>query len=235
MSEEVLIVGRLPFEVRRSDRRRTIGISVGRRGELTVYAPTEITSNELVRNIKQKLLWVHRQLAKKNGTLSAVSKPEFVSGESFSFLGRSYRLQLVVSQRQPIRFDGEHFLLRKDARAQAEEHFRRWYRINGLPWLERRVHLLVNRVGVTPTNVRVRELGYRWGSCTQRENVYFNWKLLQLPVRLIDYVIVHELAHLRDGNHGPGFWSRVERALPDWASRREELAEWATANLRFGR
>jgi len=225
MNPEVLTLKDLTFEVRRSQRRRTIAISVGRQGELSIYAPDTVTQVALVRNAQKKLLWVHRKLAEKEVYRIPQRQPSFVSGEPFSFLGRNYRLRLVDNQSKPLDFNGEYFLLRQNERRRAQEHFKRWYREHGLPWLKKRVVLLAKRVGASPMEIKVRDIGYRWGSCGKSGNVYFHWKLLQLPVRLVDYVIIHELAHLTEGNHGKDFWRRVERAMPDWRQRKEELSE----------
>lgn len=82
--------------------------------------------------------------------------------------------------------------------------------------------------------VDVRDLGYRWGSCGKNRVLFFNWKVLQLPVRLADYVIVHELIHLQVPNHGPDFWRAFERSMPDWRNRQEELRIKAKDYLVFG-
>ncbi len=233
MKSEVFRMDGLSFEVRRSPKRRTLEIVVGRRGDLRVYAPRSAPQSEMQAWVKRKLLWVHRQLAKHEARAAKTVTPEFVSGETFSYLGRTYRLQLVDRQRQALRLDGNAFLLRRDARETAERHFRSWYRRNGLPWVEERVGLIAPRLSVSPAGVVVRDLGYRWGSCNRKGGVYFHWKLLQLPVRLIDYVIVHELAHLAIAHHGPAFWGSVERALPDWRERKAEIMDCGMGFMRF--
>jgi hypothetical protein len=233
MTTEMLQVDELCFELRRSRRRRTLEIIVGRRGDLRVYAPVSAPEREVQAWVRRKLLWVHRQLAKSQAIGAKTIRPEFASGENFSYLGRMYRLQLVDRQRQALRLDGSAFLLRRDAREKAELWFRSWYRRHGLPWLEERVRLIAPRLSVSPAGVVVRDLGYRWGSCNRKGGVYFHWKLLQLPVRLIDYVIVHEMAHLAVAHHGPAFWGSVERALPDWRERKNELAEFGVGFLRL--
>ncbi|MEI6395457.1 MAG: M48 family metallopeptidase [Verrucomicrobiota bacterium] len=99
---------------------------------------------------------------------------------------------------------GSRFTLRRGA-CPAEHHFRRWYLDTGTEWLRRRVATLAARVGTTPTKVEVRDLGFRWGSCGKNSVLFFNWKVLQLPVRRVDYIILHELIHLVEGHHGPEF------------------------------
>ena len=90
------------------------------------------------------------------------------------------------------------------------------------------------RTSSNPKRVDVRDLGFRWGSCGKSGIVYFNWKTLQLPVRLVDYVIAHELVHLRESHHGLAFWEALGRAMPDWRKRKEALASQAKDYLIFG-
>ncbi len=220
---ETLELNDLVFEVRRSPRRATLGLTIDRGGELVIHAPESSKRDELARWTRSKLLWVHRKLLDKSGTLPRVRDPEFVSGESFSYLGRRYRLKVVRGAVESLRFDGKNFLLSATARSKATDHFRRWYVQTGRVWLRERVNLLSRKLGVAATRVDVRDLGYRWGSCGKNSVVYFNWKLLQLPVRIADYVIAHELAHLLVPHHGPDLWRILDRSLPDWRDRSEEL------------
>ncbi len=84
-------------------------------------------------------------------------------------------------------------------------------------------------MGVQPRDVEVRDLGFRWGSCGQQGNVNFHWATILLPANVIDYVVVHELAHLREPHHTPEFWLRVERAMPDFENRKRWIAEHGMA------
>jgi predicted metal-dependent hydrolase len=220
---ETLQIGELTFEVRRSPRRRTLGLTLDRGGELVIHSPVAETAHELERWARSKLLWVHRKLALKEGLAPKYRGPEFVSGESFSYLGRWYRLAIAAQQDEPLRFDGRRFYLRRDARTAAGDHFRHWYVSAGKDWLAKRVAWLAHAAGRNPAYVEVRDLGFRWGSCARNGGALFNWRLLQLPVRLVDYVIVHELTHLVEPHHGPTFWRALDRSLPDWRSRKEEL------------
>jgi hypothetical protein len=234
---EALEVGGLTFEVRRSARRKTLGLTVDRGGELIIHCPEAAARNDLEQWTRGKLLWVHRKLALKEALLPRVREPEFVTGETFHYLGRSFRLTLAARQKEPLRFDGHGFCLRRDARASATEHFRHWYIAVGKEWIAKRVSLLARKGVGSPVRVEVRDLGFRWGSCGKGGVVFFNWKIMQLPVKLADYVLVHELVHLHHPSHGPEFWRAVERCLPDWKERQEALRTtalesfWCTAAM----
>jgi predicted metal-dependent hydrolase len=225
---ELLEVGGLSFEVRRSARRKTVALTVDRTAELLVHAPADVSQDVLAHWVEGKLLWVHRKLAVKRALESRVRSPEFVTGESFTYLGRRYRLRIVASQDDSLHFGADGFSLRSDSREHATRLFRRWYSERGQEWVQRRVAALAPRIAAMPAAVSVRDLGFRWGSCTAKGVLNLNWKLLQLPVRLADYVILHELAHLVEPHHGPAFWSLLDRALPDWKVRQDALRQKAT-------
>lgn len=220
---ETLEVGGLVFAIRRGARRKTLGLTVDRGGELIIHCPESAAADDLTRWTRSKLLWVQGKLAIKEELAPLVRAPEFVSGENFSYLGRNYRLTLIRQQKAALRFDGQRFLLRRDAAATGAAHFRRWYIEHGQERTTERAEWLSRRTGLPPTAVRLRDLGFRWGSCGKGGTLLFNWKLLQLPMRLVDYVIAHELAHLLEPHHNPAFWRVLDRAMPDWRERQEEL------------
>ena len=174
---ETLQLGGLGFEVRRSDRRKTLGLTVDRAGELVAHVPSETSPEELTRWIGKRLLWVHRKLALKEEVAPRTRAPEYISGEAFCYLGRRFGLKVVSQQQLPLQFDGTRFTLRRDARP-AEEHFRRWYLEAGTEWLRRRVERLSHHTTRKPARIEVRDLGFRWGSCGKNGVVFFNWKVL---------------------------------------------------------
>jgi predicted metal-dependent hydrolase len=229
-----LIVGGLTFEVRRSERRRTLGLTVDRNCELLVHAPVTAANAELESWIHGKLLWVHSKLAIKAALAPKLRGPEYVTGETFHYLGQGYRLAVVDDQEEPLHFNGNIFALRRNALHRAADYFREWYIAAGCEWISKRVELLRRVVPVSPSRIEVRDLGYRWGSCGKNGTVYFNWRLIQLSARLADYVIHHELAHLSQHNHGPAFWALLDSVQPDWRDRKEELAVHAQTIRWFG-
>jgi len=224
---EILEVGGLTFAVHRSSRRKTLGLTVDRGGELVIHAPEDSPEQELTQWTRTKLLWIHRKLAIKEELAPRACEPEYVTGESFSYLGRSHRLKLVTQQRQPLLYDGRRFYLRCDAREEAGRHFRNWFIAVGKEWIVTRAELIAPKIGARPARVAVRDLGFRWGSCGWNHVIYFNWKVLQLPIRLADYVLAHEMSHLIVPNHQPEFWRVLERAVPDWKDRQTQLRKQA--------
>ncbi|MBF0246161.1 MAG: M48 family metallopeptidase [Planctomycetes bacterium] len=221
---EVLVVDNLEFEVRRSPRRKTLGLTVDRAGELVVHSPETASEAEIHKWVEKKLLWVHQKLLRKEVHSGVVHRLEMVSGESIAYLGQNYRLKIVKDQATPLQFDGQWFLLREDDRLDAPRHFQAWYQDAGAEWLDERVRFWVPKVGKVASKIVVSELGFRWGSCGKNSVLYFNWRLLQLPVFLVDYVVAHELVHLHERNHTPTFWQILGRVLPNWKERKDALS-----------
>jgi hypothetical protein len=126
---------RSTFEIRRSGRRKTLGLTVDRHGELLVHAPEGEPTTRIETWVRSKLLWVHRRLAAKERLASAWREPEFVTGESFSVLGRRYPLRIDPTQEAPLRFDGRKFCLSPQVIPSAARHFRAWYAGIGRVWV----------------------------------------------------------------------------------------------------
>jgi hypothetical protein len=221
-----LTVAGLDFEVQLSGARRSIGITVDRDGSLIVNAPNDCEEAELAAFAHEKRMWVYKKLAEKDLLLSHRPTKEFVTGEGFAYLGRSHRLQLADRHSAPVNLERGRLVMQRDIAASGlgGQAMIDWYRTRALRWLPRRVGPWAGRMGVSPSSIDVRDLGYRWGSLGKNDRINFHWATIQLPPTLVDYVIVHELAHVHEPNHTPEFWLRVERALPTFRAAKLELA-----------
>ena len=222
-----LAIDDLTFELRRSGRRETIGITVDRDGSLILHAPARAPQEDVERFAREKRFWIYTKLAEKQLLLAPARERKFVNGEGFFYLGRSYRLLIEPpnASAPPLRLHHGRFRLRRGERDRGRARFIEWYVEHGRPWIQRRVDRYAGRVGVTPRAVEVQDLGYRWGSCGQNGTLHFHWRTILLPPRIIDYLVVHELVHLGEPHHTDDFWRRVERAMPDHAERQRWLAE----------
>jgi predicted metal-dependent hydrolase len=225
---KTLTFDELTFEVRASSQRRTLEIIVDRDGSLVLATPSEASVEALEQFIDDNLVWVYTKLAEKEAQARPKSPREYVSGEGFYYLGRSYRLKVVngVHRQPPLRLYRSRFELRRDAIPQAPEHFIRWYTIHLRPVLDRQLAALADRVGATPREVHIQDMGYRWGSSNRRRHLYFHWRAAMLPHRMIEYLMAHELVHLIERSHSDAFWERLERVIPDYADRQRWLKEY---------
>jgi predicted metal-dependent hydrolase len=173
-------------------------------------------------------MWIYRNLADWRDLNATRVVREWVNGEAFPYLGSNYRLLLVGKQEEALKLkEGRFCLLRsvvdqggKDAAHQA---FQEFYEEKGRERLSKRVAALAARVGVQPGRIAVKELGYRWASCLSDGSLHFHWKCMMAPVTIIDYIVVHELCHLRHRDHSAAFWNEVDKVLPDYRERKDWL------------
>ena len=220
-----LQVDDLDFEVRYSSRRKTMEITVDRGGQLVIAAPAGTDASRLREFVREKRFWIYRKLTEKSLLRKPIPRKEFVDGEGFLYLGRSYRLKLVDDQEEPLKLVNGRFRLRRDLASDGRNQFIAWYSRHARDWLAGKVREYSARMEVGPSGVRVQDLGYRWGSCGKGDLLYFHWKTILLPRPIAEYVAVHELAHLHVPHHTPAFWKRLERVFPDYERRRVWLAE----------
>lgn len=220
-----LSVDDLRFAVKRSSRRRTLQITVERDGSLLLSAPPEVDVTVLRDFVIEKREWIYTKLAEKERLQKQVPIRQFVDGEGFLYLGRGYRLQLVDVQAVALKLVNGRFRLRRDHVERGREAFVDWYTIHATRWLWAKVREFQSRMEAKPAGAKVQDLGYRWGSCGKGDWLYFHWKTVLLPPHIAEYVVVHELAHLRHPHHTPEFWRSIERVLPDFERRKIWLAE----------
>jgi hypothetical protein len=211
--------------VRDSDRRTTLQITVDRGGELIVSAPTGCDLAIVEGFVREKRLWIYTKLAEKEALRHPTNTKQYVSGEGFPYLGRSYRLLVVDEQSVAVKLEDGRFKIRRSALQDGRGHMVTWYTAHAQRWLEDKVERFASRVGIAPERIVVRDLGYRWGSCGKGRTINFHWKSVLPPPRIVEYIVVHELVHLAEPLHAPNFWLNVERAMPDFAVRKQWLAE----------
>ena len=220
-----LTVDDLSLELRWSPRRRTVEITVERDGSLVLKAPEGTDEAVLEDFVREKRMWVYTKLAEKDALTTKVVTREYVSGEGFHYLGKSYRLLLVDELDAPVKLVRGRLRMRRADASEGRRHLVSWYTRHARPWLAKRVVPWARRMGVEASGVEVRDLGHRWGSCGAAGTVNFHWMVATLPPSIVDYVIVHELAHLEEPNHTPEFWLKVERTMADYETRKRWLAE----------
>jgi predicted metal-dependent hydrolase len=210
--------------VKRS-RRKTASIYVERDGTVSVLVPEQLTDQEVERLVESKRAWIYRSLAEWRALNATKVARQFVNGEGFLYLGRSYRLRLTEAQEQPLLLKDGHFCLRADQQGelQARKAFREFYREKGLKWIGERIRFYESRIGVQAGGLRVLDLKSRWASCAKAGVLNFHWKCMMAPLRILDYIVVHELAHLLHPTHSRAFWSEIDKLIPDYRERMEWL------------
>ena len=214
----------IEYNLKRS-RRKTASIYIERDGSVSVLAPESLTDTDIDSMIESKRKWIYTGLAEWEDLNATRVRREYVNGESFLYLGRSYRLQLVDDQEKPLLLKNGYFCLRSNKAVpdNAESSFKEFYREKGKVKVAERVDFYQRRIGVTPKSVRIIDLKNRWASCSDRGNLNFHWKIMMTPMRILDYIVVHELIHLIHPNHTEAFWNELDKILPDFKERKEWL------------
>jgi len=212
--------------------RKDLKISVTLVNGVEVYAPESLHETKLHELLLNKAPWITRKIKELNQVEISTQKKEFVSGEKLPYLGRSYRLKV---HREPIAhahlsyYQGRFIATdpnnwhQSQIQETLEEKLIKWYRKQGGKKLQKRVIYYQSLLNVQPTSVHLRTQHKRWGTCTPGGDIYINWRLVMAPMKVLDYVIVHELAHLIVQDHSAEFWRIVKSVLPDYELRKEWL------------
>lgn len=210
--------------------RQTTDIVIERDGVVRVRPPLRMTPEQVDETVFSKRMWIYRNMAEWHDLNATRIVREWVNGESFLYLGSSYRLSLVDAQDEALKLkDGRFQLLRsvmtQGGREAAQHAFEQFYKDKGLPRIQQRVTHFATRVGVKAGEVQVKNLGYRWASCMPNSTLHFHWKCLMAPLTVIDYIVVHELCHTRHRDHSDAFWNEVDKVLPQYRERKEWLRQ----------
>ncbi|MEK6592783.1 MAG: SprT family zinc-dependent metalloprotease [Pseudomonadota bacterium] len=209
------------YRVKRRRRRGAITLTIDERG-LRVGAPWRASHDAIEQLLHRHAHWVLKKLA--DWQQRSAPLLHWRDGESLMLLGKPLRLTLLPDHRQ-IGADEDRLVLGNAAAtppaiAQAVAG---WLRQQALPCFRQRIAHFHSQIGVAAPEVRLSNARGRWGSCHSNGRIRLNWRLIQMPMYLIDYVVAHELAHLREMNHSPRFWQTVARMVPDYAARRMEI------------
>jgi hypothetical protein len=200
--------------------RKTLALIVEADGTLTVRAPLRMKESDIRKFIEQKRDWIKRKQTK--ALEEAVIPHQYVDGETFWYLGEEIPLRIVPDGKPALVMD-QAFKLTQSAQAQAEIVFTTWYKQQARKVLTERVELYANKYGFEVGKIRISSAQTRWGSYSQKGTLSLTWRLVMAPLDVIDYVVVHELCHLKVMNHSRAFWVQVEAILPDYKQRREWL------------
>lgn len=200
----------LNYQVLRSSRRKKLTITVERDRSIVVHAPAGASEDEIRRIVDAKRQWIHEKIhhAQKYQDRPHAPGKEVVNGESVPYLGREYRIEIRETPSGEVEFS-RGFQIPNGGKERRRNRLKQWYIDRAKAQIIPRVIQRANELGVTIGEAKIVDNRYRWGSCTLKNNVNFNWRLIKAPTFVIDYVIVHELAHLLEANHTPRFWNIV--------------------------
>ena len=225
--------------IRTSRRKKTITLTIEPEGKIIIRASVRTSDSKLALIVKSKAEWIIKKLHSLNNLLPAATK-EFVSGESFSYLSRHLRLKILrdPDKKKPVvKLYGSRLQVafyRANRNGKYSEEIRdaitEWYRKLAAKRITERVTIYAGKIGLSKPGVIIRNQQKRWGSCNKNGELRFNWRIIMAPLSLVDYVVVHELCHIKYKNHSRLFWKYLGTIMPDYEKRKEKIrldgAEW---------
>ena len=205
-------------------KRKTIALQIADDATLIVRAPFNVSDEIINKVVSKHRNWIKskkREIQKRDPKFS---KKEFVNGEGFLYLGNYYRLTIVDDQDVPLKLDNG-FLLSRKYLPVARQIFVEWYRRKAYEKISERVEWHARKRGFKYSKINIMNAQKRWGSCSSKGNLNFAWRLIMAPLPVIDYVVIHELVHLKVRNHSREFWHKVKMQMPNYADYRRWLKE----------
>ena len=210
-------------------KRRTVALIVEHDGSVTVRAPMRLSDSTIQEFAEKHIQWVEKKKAEMR-TVTPTQPKQYQPGETFLFLGKEYVLEVVPTQRQQLILD-DRFKIADSILDKAELVFQSWYRQQAKLWIIERVKFFAELHQLPYEQIKITSARTRWGSCSPKNTLSFSWRLMLTPPEVIDYVIIHELAHTVHHNHSKRFWSLVEKFLPDYKARRKQLRQYGQQAL----
>jgi hypothetical protein len=212
-------------EVIRTNRRKSADIRV-EEGAVSIVVPANTLPEKIDQLLIKKRQWIKEKMILQQ-ELNPPSSKQYLSGEAFSYLGRNYRLKVERGNFAPVKLIHGRLVVTVPKGSEQPQMIRnaliRWYKRQAEHKLQEKVKRYAAIVGVEPTGVAIKSFKSRWGSCSAKGKIDFNWKIILAPNRMVDYVVVHELCHLKHHDHSPQFWNEVQRHIPDYSECRDWL------------
>lgn len=219
----------IKYTIKRSKRRKTLTITVERDRSIIVFAPDSMSDEKIEEVVKTKHQWIYEKIGHPQKYQNSPDAPgkEIVNGESLLYLGRQYRVEILKGSEPSIKFEQKFYIPElNNTEVSKGDMLKEWYKERAQEKIVPKVHKYARDLGVQVEKVKIVDNRFRWGSCTINNNVNISWRLIKAPMFVVDYVIVHELAHLLEANHTPVFWNIVSAQLP----KMEKAKQWLKEN-----
>jgi hypothetical protein len=214
------------ISIKRTKRRKTIMIQV-KDGLVEVRAPFKIEQKEIDSFILQKNSWINKKLSLQK-SIKKPTRKKFKNEENFQFLGKNLKLKITISENKKSYIDDKFIYLvlknnKENFKEKIKEKLEIFFREIAKDIFKNKTLDEAKKIRVTPKKIIVRSYKRRWGSCSYKKDISYNWKLIMAPEKIIHYVVIHELCHLIHFNHSRDFWKSVGKILPDYKSSKEWL------------
>ena len=196
-------------------------------GLVEVRAPFKIEQKEIDSFVLQKMGWIKKKLSLQKSIKKLIRK-KFKNEENFQFLGKDLKLKITISENKKSYIDDKFIYLvlnnnKENFKEKIKEKLETLFRETAKDVFKNKTLNEAKKIKVTPKKIIVRSYKRRWGSCSHKKDISYNWKLIMAPEKIIHYVVIHELCHLIHFNHSRDFWKSLGSILPDYKSSKEWL------------
>jgi predicted metal-dependent hydrolase len=220
----------IEYTIKHGKRKKTLGINITPAAQVIVLAPKFLNEERIHKIVKNRAKWIIEKQDYFKKMAQLYPERKFVSGESILLLGRRYRLKILKTQQDDIikmKFSGRKVLITADEYLSYAERYEMiktalidWYKTKAYEIVQQRIERYSKLLGIEPKKFLICDQEKRWGSCSRASILRFNWRIIMAPMSVIDYVVVHELCHLKIKNHSINFWKNISLVLPDYEKRR---------------
>lgn len=217
-----------PVEIIRTERSKSASIEI-EDDIVKVVVPKTLSDQRIEDLISNRTAWIRQKLKIHIETIRPKPK-EYVNGESFTYLGRNYRLKCIRGGTGLVKLKNGYLnvpvaeCVSGSALEQSvQQSLHGWYQSRALEKLKEKTKRYSSILGVKPQSVDVKEYKARWGSCSSSGDITYNWRIIIAPHQIVDYIVAHELCHLLEHNHGPKYWKLVQSVIPNYREHREWL------------
>ena len=220
-----------PIKVVRTNRKKSATIKLDG-GMVKINVPQSLSDIRVRGLIEKKLQWIKTNL-KEQSLKPQSKKKEFVDGVTFSYLGKNYKLQIIEGLTPSIKLSQGFLVVTvkgKTSQSKVQSIIEYWYKEKAKKVLTEKTNQLAEKIGVRPKIIFIKNYRSRWGSCSSNGNLSYNWRIIQAPTKIINYVVVHELCHLLEHNHSARYWAHVSTHFPKWKESRDWLKK---TNINF--
>jgi len=218
----------VPYIIKRSSIAKHARLEVSSETGLTVVIPKSYKLESIPGLLIEKGLWVLNKLAKYSQSRPSIAKKELKSGDTIPYLGQDIEVvtQQIQGNADTVKLDRNKLVVGiRTNNHRLHLTLESWYRIQAGKFIREKVDEVSANLGVRYNRITIRGQKTRWGSCSRKGNLSFNWKLMMAPEPVIDYVIIHELAHLKEMNHTKNFWQLVAQHCPGWRQHKKWLKD----------
>lgn len=230
-------LGEISFVLTRSSARKTLTITIDEKSDVGVASPFRMKEREIVNFINEKAQWIIKKVNEAQKNKVILDQKKFDHGDQFLFLGKKFKLTIFERdiKRSHVSFnelEGWFVTVPKELsigerRVKVKEKMLQWYRAQAEEVLGGRIFHFSRLISIEPKKIAVRTQKRIWGCCDYNtQTIHLNWQIILSPIKVIDYVVVHELCHLMVPNHSKRFWIKVEKYMPDF----KRYKQWLTVN-----